>query len=224
MICWRSYYQHDDVNKWKHFPRYWPFVRGIHRSPVNFLHKSQWRRALMFSLICTWINSWVNYREAGYLWRHRAHYDVIVMKSLQRSSDPREIIQTMLLSWWRHGTDAFSALLTICTGNPNGKPPVISLTKIGWCRALCCHWHQPCMIKYSYTSYQNLVRWPVMSGDVQPSNAASVCRDFTGTGALFHPMLRQSSDAIVKCGSFINPQSRLEILFLRSDYCILAMW
>ena len=23
---------HDDVIKWKHFPRYWPFVRGIHRS------------------------------------------------------------------------------------------------------------------------------------------------------------------------------------------------
>ena len=26
---------HDDVIKWKNFPRYWPFVRGIHRSPVN---------------------------------------------------------------------------------------------------------------------------------------------------------------------------------------------
>ena len=26
---------HDDVIKWKHFPHYWPFVRGIHRSPVN---------------------------------------------------------------------------------------------------------------------------------------------------------------------------------------------
>ena len=23
---------HDDVIKWKHFPRYWPFMRGIHRS------------------------------------------------------------------------------------------------------------------------------------------------------------------------------------------------
>ena len=32
---------HDDVIKWKHFPRYWPFVRGIHRSPVNFPHKGQ---------------------------------------------------------------------------------------------------------------------------------------------------------------------------------------
>ena len=24
---------HDDVIKWKDFPRYWPFVRGFHRSP-----------------------------------------------------------------------------------------------------------------------------------------------------------------------------------------------
>ena len=30
---------HDDVIKWKHFPRYWPFVRGIQRLPVNSLHK-----------------------------------------------------------------------------------------------------------------------------------------------------------------------------------------
>ena len=70
---------HDDVIKWKRFPRYWPFVRGIHRSPVNSLHKVQWRRALMLSLICVWINAWVNNREAGDLRRHRAHYDVIVM-------------------------------------------------------------------------------------------------------------------------------------------------
>ena len=67
---------HDDVIKWKHFPRYWPFVRGIHRSPVNSPHKGQWREALMFSLICTWISGWENNRESGDLRRHRAHYDV----------------------------------------------------------------------------------------------------------------------------------------------------
>ena len=70
---------HDDVIKWKHFPRYWPFVRGIHRSPVNSPHKGQWRGALMFSLICVWINSWINNRKAGDLRRYQAHYDVIVM-------------------------------------------------------------------------------------------------------------------------------------------------
>ena len=74
--------KHDDVIKLKHFPRYWPFVRGIHRSPVNSPHKGQWRWALVFSLICAWINGWVNNREAGDLKRHRAHYDVTVMKDL----------------------------------------------------------------------------------------------------------------------------------------------
>ena len=71
---------HDNVIKWKHFPRYWPFVRGIHRSPVNSSHKGHWRGAFMFSLICAWINRWVNNREAGDLRRYRAHHDVIVMQ------------------------------------------------------------------------------------------------------------------------------------------------
>ena len=71
---------HDDVIKWKHFPRYWPFARGIHRSPVNSPHKDQWRGALMFSLICVWINGWVNNSEAGDLRRYQAHYDVSVMR------------------------------------------------------------------------------------------------------------------------------------------------
>ena len=50
-----------------------------HLSPVNSLHKGQWRGALMFSLICVWINGWVNNREAGDLGRYRVHYDAIVM-------------------------------------------------------------------------------------------------------------------------------------------------
>ena len=71
--------EHDDVIQWKHFPRNWSFLWEIHGSPVNSLHKGQWRGALMFSLICAWINGWVNYREAGDLRRHRSHYNVTVM-------------------------------------------------------------------------------------------------------------------------------------------------
>ena len=70
---------HDDVIKWKHLPRYWPFVWGIHRSPVDSPHKGQWRGALMFHFVCAWKNRWVNNREAGDLRRHRDHYDVTVM-------------------------------------------------------------------------------------------------------------------------------------------------
>ena len=81
-LCW----YHDDVIKWKHFPRYWSFLRGTHRSPVNSPHKGQWRVAFMFSLICAWINAWVNNRESGVLRRHRTHYDVTVM-CITRTSD-----------------------------------------------------------------------------------------------------------------------------------------
>ena len=56
-------------------------MRGIHQSPVNSPHKRQWRGALLFSLICVWINGWINNREAGDLRRYRAHYDVTVMNA-----------------------------------------------------------------------------------------------------------------------------------------------
>ena len=59
---------HDDVIKWKHL------------GPLNSPHKGQWRGALIFSLICVWINGWVNNRKAGDLRRYGAHYDVIVME------------------------------------------------------------------------------------------------------------------------------------------------
>ena len=64
---------HDDVIKWKHFPRDWPFVRGI---TGEFPSQSQRRGALMFSLICAWTNGWTNNRDAGDLRRHRTYYDV----------------------------------------------------------------------------------------------------------------------------------------------------
>ena len=67
---------HDQVIKWKYFPRYWPLVRRIHRSPVHSHHKGQWR---MFSLICAWINDWANSREADDLIHRRTHYGVTVM-------------------------------------------------------------------------------------------------------------------------------------------------
>ena len=68
---------HDDVIKLKHFPCYWPFVRGIHRSPVNSPHKGQWPGALMFPSICalnkrlrkqSW--GWWFETPTGSLWRH----------------------------------------------------------------------------------------------------------------------------------------------------------
>ena len=69
--------------KWKYFPRYWPFVRGIHRSPVDFPHKGLWRESWMFSLIYAWTNGCAKTHDASDLRRRRAHYDATVMKLYQ---------------------------------------------------------------------------------------------------------------------------------------------
>ena len=66
---------HDDVIKWKHFSHYWPFLRSLANSP----RKGQLHGALIFPLICTWTNFWINDHDTGDLRRHRAHYDVTVM-------------------------------------------------------------------------------------------------------------------------------------------------
>ena len=95
-------FEHDDAIKWKHFPRYWLFVRGIHRSSANSPHKGQWRGAL-FSLICAKTNGWANNRDACDLRRHRGHYDVIVMKPPVTSTSyaGRQFTYLNVLSWMR---------------------------------------------------------------------------------------------------------------------------
>ena len=47
--------------------------------PLCVEFAGQWSRALIFCLICAWINGWVNNREAGDLRRHRAHFGVTVL-------------------------------------------------------------------------------------------------------------------------------------------------
>ena len=91
---------HDDVIKWKYFPSHWPFVRRIHRSPVNSPHKGHWRRASMFPLICTWTYSWANNRDVGGLRCHCDNCDVIVIVivSLQTPGS-FNAIQSFNTSW-----------------------------------------------------------------------------------------------------------------------------
>ena len=74
-----SQISHDDVIKWKHFPRNWPFVRGIHRSRWIPHTKASDVELWCLFFICVWINGLVNNREAGDLSRHRGLYDVNVM-------------------------------------------------------------------------------------------------------------------------------------------------
>ena len=84
---------HVDVIKWKHFPRYWPFLRAIHWSPVDSPHKGQWPGAFMFSLICAWTNGSAINRDASDLRRKRTHYDVTVMI---RTNDDQRLLHHMV--------------------------------------------------------------------------------------------------------------------------------
>ena len=69
---------------WRHqmeaFSALLALCAGISPVPVNSPHKGQRRGALMLSLICAWMNDWVNNCEAGDL--RRVHYDVIVMDGI----------------------------------------------------------------------------------------------------------------------------------------------
>ena len=113
---------HDDVIKWKHFPRYWPFVRGIQRSPVKSPHKGQWRGVLMSPLICAWINGWVNTHEAGDLRHYRAYYDATVMHSLYTIFCPHNVNVTSPIT---------NRFLTIeCHGERSGNAQLFSFTLI----------------------------------------------------------------------------------------------
>ena len=70
---------HNDVIKWKHFPHYWPFIEECTSHWWIPLTKVSDESFLIFSLMCTWINNWVNSSEAGDLRHYCAHHEVIVM-------------------------------------------------------------------------------------------------------------------------------------------------
>ena len=112
---------HDDVIKWKHFPCYWPFVRGIHWSPFNSPHRGQRCGALMLTLICARINHWVNNCEAGDLRRHRAHYDVIALEmgplALVLHTAPRPQRQRFLVIYVQRKCSDAILMMTSLNGN-----------------------------------------------------------------------------------------------------------
>ena len=70
--------EHGGVIKWKYFPRYWVFVRELHR--LILLTKASDAELWCFPWSTPEQNGWANNQDAGDLKRHRAHYDIIVMK------------------------------------------------------------------------------------------------------------------------------------------------
>ena len=69
---------HDDVIKWKLFPRYWPSVGGVHRSPgIPLIKGSDMELWCFFDLRLNKRLSKI--REVSDFRCHRAHFDVSVM-------------------------------------------------------------------------------------------------------------------------------------------------
>ena len=72
---------HDDVIKGKHFPRYWPFLWGVHPPPMNSPQKGQWPARWSYDVffdLC--LNKWLSkQRDSSDFIHHCAHYDITVM-------------------------------------------------------------------------------------------------------------------------------------------------
>ena len=125
---------HDDVIKWKLFPCYWPFVRGIHRSPVDSPQKSQWRGDLLFVSSAP-EQTRANNRDTGDFRRHRVHYYVTVIN-----------FQVLCPLAWLLVFRAVSCWVCQCWGPStparSASTPVLSSTSLPHSTPLL--WHLPC--------------------------------------------------------------------------------
>ena len=138
-----------DVIKWKHFPRYWHFVRWIYRSPVNSPHKGQWRGAFIFSLICAWTNGWANNHRwfetrSRSSWRHCNEFGLSILSKESRN----EYQRTSSIEWYV-GISLDNGLVPSSTKSLP-KPMLINLyiAPSGVTRPQCL-WTAPVSVRYS---------------------------------------------------------------------------
>ena len=141
-MCFKTH--HDDVIKWNHFPRYWPFLRGIHRSPLDSPRKSQWRGALMFSSMYALPNDWANNRDSGDLSRHGTHCDVTLMLCPE--------IKTRTVGWWKYSLSISCTTWTMMIphrwyyGNGISRILIFSVVMPSICPSAC-----PCLHIFVWT-------------------------------------------------------------------------
>ena len=145
-MWFRTAQNRDDVIKWKHFPRYWPFLRGNHRPPVDSPQTDQWGGALMSSLICAWTHCWANIGDAGNIRRHRAYHDVAVKHHRQITTLPMllKLILTPDLFWYKaghpqnywpvtvHSASSSTTFITVKINGSMGFPSISLLSGVTW--------------------------------------------------------------------------------------------
>ena len=122
----------------------------------------------MFSLICVWINGWVNNREAGDLRRHRGHYDVNVMTGLLSHNNAllivqpftttcRTIMEDLYTTSWRSG------VLNITIDLPHHSDVIMSAMASKFIQPLVQAHIKENIKALRWTLWGEFNRWPVNS-------------------------------------------------------------
>ena len=123
---------HDDAIKGKYFPRYWPFLQGIHRS------QRQGTRSLdvFFDLR---LNKRLSKQSRGWWFgRHLAHCDVTVMSyygnrsSIQRTNCGRYIYILCLCNY--KSSAVAKTTLSLCVF----RLPISISMHVEYCTSFCC--------------------------------------------------------------------------------------
>ena len=102
-------------------------------SPVTGEIPTQRPVTRRFDIFLTWINSWVNNREAGNLRRHRAHYDVTVMKLLTQSA-PTVPVKKWLVAYHNTISLQFTVKWNLCHATRYNSVVIREYLEIDWCR------------------------------------------------------------------------------------------
>ena len=147
--------EHDDVIKWKHFPSYWPFVRGIHRSPVDSHHK-------------------------GHLMRSSNDFFGLRLNKRLRKRSTRRWFESPSRSLWRHCHE----MVLMVSSNRNKNPPVaLMLYVLFQDKMSLCSWRD-CFRQPSIAAFAGragiVCHSTVRDGDKQLTHTTSRVRLFAG--------------------------------------------
>ena len=92
-----------------HFPRYWPIVRGIHRSPVNSPHNGKWRGDVFVDLHP---NKWLSIQPWGF-WFETSSHQLWRHCDVKRGLCGLQMYAYVISSWWFRYSKYIEYILTV---------------------------------------------------------------------------------------------------------------
>ena len=109
---------HDDVIKWKHFPRYWPFTQGIQGSSNKRLSKQSW--------------GWWFETHSPPLWRHSNVYIVFFGLSIKKLVDGRywKCFVPPIIKIWFNPRYWISVYILPVSDSPGSKVHIVAYIRL----------------------------------------------------------------------------------------------